>query len=76
MHKNTYTAKTLIGNWNEERFTENFEDFNEVSNCYLANPSYNKYVPISRDIGNQKDYKKVSHFVTSSNNSEMQLKTG
>lgn len=65
MHKNTYTAKTLIGNWQEERSTEQFEDFNENFNCYLANPSYNKYIPISKDIGNVRDYEKVSidHFM-------------
>ena len=59
MHKNTYTAKTLVGNWFEERHTDEFEKFNEVSDCYLPNPSYNKYVPISRDVGNKKDYTKV-----------------
>ena len=56
MHKNTYTAKTLVGNWQEERSTEGFESFNEVTNSYLANPSYNKYIPISKEIGNKKDY--------------------
>jgi hypothetical protein len=29
MHKNTYTAKSLIGNWQEERSTEGFEKANE-----------------------------------------------
>tara|TARA_B110001450_G_scaffold95904_1_gene90986 strand:- start:2052 stop:2222 length:171 start_codon:yes stop_codon:yes gene_type:complete len=56
MHKNTYTAKSLIGNWQEERSTEEFEKTNEQANSHLANPSYNKYVPISKDIGNVKDY--------------------
>jgi hypothetical protein len=60
MHKNTYTAKSLIGNWQEERSTEEFEKTNEQANSHLANPSYNKYVPISKDIGNVKDYQKVS----------------
>ena len=60
MHKNTYTAKTLIGNWQEERSTEEFESFNEVTNTYLPNPSYNKYQPISKEIGNKKDHAKVS----------------
>lgn len=60
MHKNIYNAKTLISNWQEERSTDNFEDFNEATNCYLPNPSYNKYIPISKDIGNKKDYNKVS----------------
>ena len=31
MHKNTYTAKTLIGNWQEERSTDKFEDDNEIA---------------------------------------------
>ena len=56
MHKNTYTAKTLIGNWQEERSTDQFEDFNEIANCHLPNPSYSKYIPISKDIGNNKEY--------------------
>ena len=60
MHKNTFTAKTLIGNWQEERSTEGFENFNEDFNCHMANPSYNKYIPISKDIGDAKDYEKVS----------------
>ena len=60
MHKNTYAAKTLIGNWAEERSTSGFEKGNEVMNTHLANPNYNKYVPISKDIGNKKDYEKVS----------------
>jgi hypothetical protein len=60
MHKNVYTAKTLIGNWQEERSTKRFEDVNETVNCHLPNPSYNKFVPISKDIGNSPEYKKVS----------------
>ena len=60
MHKNAYGAKTLIGNWAEERSTDKFEDLNEATNSHLANPSYNKYVPISKDIGDKKDYAKVS----------------
>ena len=60
MHKNAYGAKTLIGNWAEERSTEEFGKLNEGTNSHLANPSYNKYVPISKDIGNKKDYQKVS----------------
>ena len=58
MHKNTYTAKTLIGNWQEERSTDKFEDDNEIANSFLPNPCYNKYVPISKDVGNNKDYNK------------------
>jgi len=53
MHKNAFAAKTLIGNWQEERSTEKYEDENK-SNTFLANPSYNKYVPISKDIGDIK----------------------
>jgi len=60
MHKNVYTAKTLIGNWQEDRATEAFENKNEIANCYLPNPNYNKFLPISRDIGNKKEYQRVS----------------
>ena len=56
MHKNAYHAKSLIGNWQEERSTLNFENDNEVANCHLPNPCYNKYVPMSKDYGNNKDY--------------------
>ena len=61
MHKNVYAAKTLIGNWQEERSTEQFESSNEGTNTYLANPSYNKFVPISKDVGNKQGYCKVSY---------------
>ena len=61
MHKNTYTAKTLIGNWQEERSTEKYEEANEQYNSYLPNPSYNKFLPISKEVGNKKDYQKVSN---------------
>ena len=60
MHKNAYHAKSLIGNWQEERSTAKYEDDNAVANCHLPNPSYNKYVPISKDYGNKKEYLKVS----------------
>ena len=56
MHKNTYAAKTLIGNWQEERTTDDFEQSNEVTNAHLVNPSYNKFLPISKEVGNKKDY--------------------
>ena len=56
MHKNVYAAKTLIGNWQEERATEQFEKDNAAMNSYMANPNYNKFVPISKDIGNKKEY--------------------
>ena len=41
MHKNKYTAKTLIGNWAEERALPEFDDVNvQTGNTFLANPSY------------------------------------
>ena len=58
MHKNTYTAKALIGNWQEERSTQEFEESNAIANSFLENPSYNKYVPLSKDYGNKKQYQK------------------
>ena len=61
MHKNTYHAKTLIGNWEEERSTSEFNGDNVTANSDLPNPSYNKYVPISKDIGNNREYLKVSY---------------
>ena len=60
MHKNAYGAKTLIGNWAEERSTEKYEDDNILYNSHLPNPNYGKFVPISKDIGDVKDYQKVS----------------
>ncbi len=63
MHKNIYTAKTLIGNWQESRSTEDFEQSNEIAKSYLPNPSYNKFVPISQDIGNKKEYIRVSRLI-------------
>ena len=78
MHKNAYTAKSLIGNWHENRHTEAYDELaNGSSNTYLKNPckllchlmlmvlAHNKYVPISRSIGNNQEYQKVSHFPTS-----------
>lgn len=57
MHKNFYNPKTLNGNWFENRFTDDFDKKNdETSNTYLANPSFNKYVPTSRAIGNSDSY--------------------
>ena len=39
MHKNAYTAKTLNGNWCENRFTNEFDNMhNATSNTYLPNP--------------------------------------
>ena len=60
MHKNVYTAKTLIGNWQEERSTEDFENINELNNTFLPHPSYNKFLPISKEVGNKKEHVKVS----------------
>jgi hypothetical protein len=61
MHKNAYNPKVLNGNWCENRFTDNFDQLaNETSNTYLANPSHNKYVPTSKDVGNQAEFKKVT----------------
>ena len=62
MHKNNFAPKTLIGNWQENRFTEDFSaNADSTSNTYLQNPSYNKYVSTSKDIGNSKQYQKVSY---------------
>ena len=59
MHKNVYTAKTLIGNWQEERSTVTFERDNEIANSFLPNPCFSKYVPISKAVGNKdKEYVK------------------
>jgi hypothetical protein len=39
MHKNAYSAKTLNGNWLENRYTEEYDAFdNATSNTYLPNP--------------------------------------
>ena len=57
MHKNKYKAKTLIGNWAEERALPEFDEVNvQTGNTFLANPSYQKYIPISKDVGNKIDY--------------------
>jgi hypothetical protein len=56
MHKNSYNPKTLNGNWQEERATESFEKFNFTSNSYLKNPSHNKYISMSKVIGNNDNY--------------------
>lgn len=59
MHKNAYTAKSLIGNWHENRHTDNYDELsNNTSNTYLKNASHSKYVPISTAIGNDAEYKK------------------
>jgi hypothetical protein len=61
MHKNAYNPKVLNGNWFENRFTDEYDKkTSETTNTYLPGPSASKYVPISRDIGNQPAFKKVS----------------
>jgi hypothetical protein len=48
MHKNAYTAKSLIGNWHENRHTDTYDEMaNNTSNTYLKNASHSKYTPIS-----------------------------
>jgi len=61
MHKNAYQPKVLNGNWFENRFTDDYDKkTNETTNTYLANPSFNKYVPTSKAYGNHENYVKVS----------------
>ena len=60
MHKNAYGAKTLIGNWQEERSTQDYRNVHSITAPTLPSSSYSKYVPISKDVGNVKDYEKVS----------------
>jgi hypothetical protein len=39
MHKNAFNAKTLIGNWHENRHEDAYdEQANKTSNTYLKNP--------------------------------------
>lgn len=39
MHKNSFQPKTLIGNWHENRFTEEYNEAdNKTSNTYIKNP--------------------------------------
>lgn len=73
MHKNSYNPKSLNGNWYENRYTEDYNaQHDQSSNTYIANPckfrsfdlinvlsiAHNKYVPVSRAIGNKPEYKK------------------
>lgn len=60
MHKNAFGAKTLIGNWQEERSTEGYREKDQLTSTFLPNPSYNKFVPISKDVGNDREYNNVS----------------
>ena len=74
MHKNHYNPKVLNGNWQEERATTHFEEYNHTTNTYLKNPcnhyysanliycciAFNKYVPMSKTFGNKGDqYQRV-----------------
>jgi hypothetical protein len=79
MHKNSYNPKVLNGNWCEERFTDRFDrKHDNSSNTFLSNPSYSKYVPTSKAIGNKSEYQKVSSpfYQLSSNALELQPKIG
>ena len=39
MHKNSYNPKSLIGNWHENRFTDEYDAQSDAtSNTYLQNP--------------------------------------
>ena len=90
MHKNSFNPKSLIGNWHENRYTDEYDAQSDAtSNTYLQNAckwpqtrdkemslsifrsnshlflrflssAYNKYVPISRAVGNNPNYNKVS----------------
>jgi hypothetical protein len=45
----------------EERYTDSYDIINnQTSNTHLANPSFNKYVPTSKAIGNKQEFAKVS----------------
>ena len=51
MHKNNYTAKTLNGNWHENRYTEEYDQLNDAtSNTYLQNPCTLEYLSLSIHI--------------------------
>ena len=39
MHKNSYNPKSLIGNWHENRYTDEYDAQSDAtSNTYLQNP--------------------------------------
>ena len=61
MHKNQYGPKTLNGNWLEERSSASYGALHEATSAHLAGPNYSKFVPISKDVGNKKDYQKEAH---------------
>ena len=64
MHKNIYNEKTLISNWQEERQSEAKHHMYDENNTQLPNPSYNKYIPISKDIGTGINFTRVSYLAT------------
>lgn len=44
MHKNAFQPKTLIGNWHENRFTDEYSEAdNKTSNTYIKNPCKSFY---------------------------------
>ena len=61
MHKNSYGPKTLNGNWLEERSSQAYAEKHEVDASHLAGPNYSKFIPISKDVGNKKEYVKEPH---------------
>ena len=61
MHKNSYGPKTLVGNWQEERSSDSYKKYHDLSAPHLAAPNFSKFVPISKDIGNKRDYEKEAH---------------
>ena len=62
MHKNAYNCKTLNGNWWEDRYTDAYDkQNNETSNTHMPNPSFNKYMPTSRAVGNKQEFARVSY---------------
>lgn len=67
MHKNGFGAKTLVGNWQEERSTAIFGESQQKSAPYLPGSESSKYLPISKDIGNKKQYVKEKHDDASEN---------
>jgi hypothetical protein len=61
MHKNAFNPKTLNGNWWEDRYTDNYDtQNNSTSNTHMPNPSFNKYLPTSKTVGNNQEFARVS----------------
>ena len=61
MHKNSYGPKTLNGNWQEERSSPEYARIHDLTAPHLPNPNYSKFVPISKDVGNNRNYAKAPH---------------